>query len=81
MSDEQILEEEYKYFFENPQFPNTDSSDHPLYQLLINNNLPWNSGYIYSSKFECEFCKKVHKDNCPFGFKDSMTMKQVLSMI
>ncbi len=32
MSEEQVIEEEYKYFFENPKvFPASNDSDHPLY--------------------------------------------------
>lgn len=39
------------------------------------------SGILFSSKAQCEFCGKVHKDNCGFNFKDNMTMKHVLSKI
>lgn len=47
-----VLEEEYKYFFENPhQWAGQYESDNPLYSILINNNLPYDSGIIWSSKF------------------------------
>jgi len=55
--------------------------EHPLYQIMINNNVPLDQGIFFSSKFQCEFCHKVHKDNCPFSFKDNMYMKQVLSKV
>ena len=48
MSEEEILEHEYKYFFEDlEKFPEMQS---PLYQILINNNLPLDSGILMSSK-------------------------------
>ncbi len=81
MSEEQILEQEFAYFFENPKQMGDNSDSHPLYQILINNNIPMDEGLIYSSKFPCEFCQKSHKDNCSFNFKDTATMSQVLQKI
>lgn len=36
LSDDEILEEEYKFFFENNSYKNENS----LYKIYINNNLP-----------------------------------------
>lgn len=47
----QVLEQEYKYFFENPQLWQGYEGDNPLYQIFINNNLPYDNGLIWSSKF------------------------------
>ncbi len=38
-------------------------------------------GIFFSSKVECEFCGKAHKDNCLFAEKDSLTMRQVLKKL
>lgn len=42
MSNEKIIEEEFKFFFENKDSANGGSfeADNPLYAIFINNNLP-----------------------------------------
>ena len=38
-------------------------------------------GVFYSSKFECDFCGKSHKDNCLLNVGDRMTMRSVLKKL
>jgi hypothetical protein len=46
MNPEVLLEEEYRWFFENSQYSSGYDSSGPLYSIYINNNLPVESGYI-----------------------------------
>jgi hypothetical protein len=78
MSADKLLEEEYKWFFENKDSASSQyEALNPLYAIFINNNLPLQSGMIYGSTQEaCDFCSKSHKGtNCLFDFKDTATMK------
>lgn len=61
MTAEEILELEYNYYFESGE-------QDTIYKVQIYNNLRHTeSGFLYSSKPKCEFCKVQHKDNCEFG--------------
>lgn len=41
MKPDQVLEEEYKWFFENPESQSSSyEANNPLYALYINNNIP-----------------------------------------
>ena len=46
MNPETLLEEEFRFFFENSQNSNGYEIQNNLYQIYINNNLPTESGYI-----------------------------------
>jgi hypothetical protein len=64
--DDQILNLEYKHFFEEG-----DEKDDPIYKVQIHNNLRFTEpGLFYNSKPMCEFCNTEHKDDCDFSFKD-----------
>jgi hypothetical protein len=42
---DRVLEEEYRYFFENKEtYSNSFEAGNPLYQIMINNNLPSEPG-------------------------------------
>lgn len=63
--DEEILELEYKFFFEQGE-------EDPIYKVQIYNNLRVTEpGFFYNSKPKCEFCGLDHKDNCDFAFKNT----------
>ena len=76
MNPETLLEEEFRWFFENPSNYSGYETSNPLYAIYINNNLPIESGYIQSTQVVCDFCNKSHKGtNCLFDFKDHTTMR------
>ncbi len=72
--EEQILDLEYKHFFEEG-----DEKDDPIYKVQILNNLrSTEPGFFYNSKPVCEFCNTEHKDDCDFSFKDeSKTVREI----
>lgn len=74
--EETILELEYQHFFESTD--ELERSD-PIYKVQIYNNCRVDPGIIYSSRKECEFCKKEHKDNCDFSFSNkNVCLKDVI---
>ena len=82
-TEDDILEAEYKYFFESNNFPKDgDGFDNPLYKIQIYNNAPQNMGFFYNSHPECEFRGGVHKDNCDLDvLPDSTKLKDVTSRL
>jgi hypothetical protein len=46
MNPETLLDEEFRWFFENPANGAGYEASNPLYSIYINNNLPIESGYI-----------------------------------
>lgn len=58
------MELEYRYFFEGEE-----KSD-PIYKVQILNNSQLESGIVFNSRKECEFCKREHKENCDFAFSN-----------
>lgn len=61
--------------------PNTGGYDfeNSFYDVRIKNNLP------KRSKIKCEFCQKIHSDDCLFDFgeenNETVTIDHVLGMI
>jgi hypothetical protein len=68
-----FLNKTYAKFFKPDECSNSD-----LYSLNIVNSNATVTGLIWNSREECEICRKVHKDNCQFNYKDNMTLKQVM---
>ena len=69
------MEREFHYIFTDPQTGGYDINNQ-FYDVNIKNNLP------KRSKNPCDFCKKVHADDCLFDFEDeSISIDNVLGMI
>ena len=69
------MEREFHYIFTDPQTGGYDTNNQ-FYDVNIKNNLP------KRSKNPCDFCKKVHADDCLFDFEDeSISIDNVLGMI
>jgi len=66
---------EYQHFFES----GTDEDLDPIYKVQILNNIQPDTGLIWNSRRECEFCRRDHKENCDFSFADSkVTLKDIV---
>jgi hypothetical protein len=82
-TDENVLETEYKYFFEQywPEYSDEEVKN-PLYKIQIHNNTEKTSGMFYGeTSAMCEFCNRVHNDNCDFDFDDRLYIKDVVRKI
>ena len=76
---ENVLETEYKYFFEQywPEYADEEVKN-PLYKLQIHNNTESVPGLFYGSTRQmCEFCLNQHEDNCEFDFDDRIYVKDI----
>lgn len=83
-SPEEKLMEDYLYFFESKNMKwGSMESGNALYSIEIFNNLHTTEGIFYgSSQQNCEFCDNKHMGtNCPFYFKDNVTMRTILGKI
>ena len=80
------LQEQYDWAFVDPKTGKYNHNNQ-YYDLLISNNLPFSPGT--QKKVQCEFCGKVHSDNCLLLFEDenselnddTLTIEQFLKII
>lgn len=71
--EDRILDLEFQHFFEGSE------AEDPIYKVQILNNIRVEQGLLFSSRRECEFCRREHKDNCDFAFNDpKLTLKDLV---
>lgn len=78
VSDALDVEAEYKSLFHD--YKGSYNTNNQYYDIEIHNNLPSGDGYFSKSQ-ECDFCGKVHTNNCLFAYDDDVTLDHVLQQM
>ena len=56
-----------------------DKKTNPIYNIQISNNIPRKIDFFASGKHKCDFCQKVHTDNCTLSLinEGELTFTQI----